>query len=49
MDVVDIMCSYWEFDVIEVGKDIVVVDLLFGKIGLVVCYDLCFSGLFIVM
>ena len=38
--------SYRESDFTQAGNDVVVVDSPFGKIGLTVCYDLRFSGLF---
>lgn len=38
--------SYRESDFTQAGRDVVVVDSPFGKIGLTVCYDLRFSGLF---
>ncbi|HDY93615.1 MAG TPA: carbon-nitrogen hydrolase family protein, partial [Pseudoalteromonas sp.] len=38
--------SYRESDFTQAGSDVVVVDSPFGKIGLTVCYDLRFSGLF---
>ena len=38
--------SYRESDFTQAGSDLVVVDSPFGKIGLTVCYDLRFSGLF---
>ncbi|WP_350628776.1 nitrilase-related carbon-nitrogen hydrolase, partial [Pseudoalteromonas sp. CAL260-MNA-CIBAN-0059] len=37
---------YRESDFTQAGRDVVVVDSPFGKIGLTVCYDLRFSGLF---
>ncbi|MBQ4799482.1 carbon-nitrogen hydrolase family protein [Pseudoalteromonas sp. MMG006] len=37
---------YRESDSTQAGNDVVVVDSPFGKIGLTVCYDLRFSGLF---
>ncbi|WP_105174951.1 carbon-nitrogen hydrolase family protein [Pseudoalteromonas sp. T1lg122] len=49
VDVADTTRSYRESDATEAGKDIVVVDSPFGKIGLAVCYDLRFSGLFTAM
>jgi nitrilase len=38
--------SYRESDFTQAGSEVVVVDSPFGKIGLTVCYDLGFSGLF---
>ena len=38
--------AYRESNYTQAGNDIVVVDSPFGKIGLTVCYDLRFSGLF---
>lgn len=38
--------SYRESDFTQAGRNVVVVDSPFGKIGLTVCYDLRFSGLF---
>ncbi len=49
VDVADGTRNYRESDATEAGKDIVVVDSPFGKIGLAVCYDLRFSGLFTAM
>lgn len=41
--------SYKEFVIIEVGNEVVIVWMLIGNIGFVVCYDVCFLGLFFVM
>lgn len=38
--------SYRESDFTQAGDEVVVVDSPFGKIGLTVCYDLRFAGLF---
>ncbi|EKD77458.1 MAG: hypothetical protein ACD_42C00326G0002 [uncultured bacterium] len=38
--------SYRESDTTEPGSDIVVVDTPFGKLGLSVCYDIRFAGLY---
>lgn len=38
--------NYRESDFTQAGSDVVVVESPFGKIGLTVCYDLRFSGLF---
>ena len=38
--------SYTESDTVSAGKDIVVVDTPFGRLGLAVCYDLRFPELF---
>lgn len=46
VDVADGTGAYRESNFTEAGSDIVVVDSPFGKIGLTVCYDLRFSGLF---
>lgn len=45
----DNMGSYCELVIIEVGSKVVIVEMLIGNIGFVVCYDVCFLGLFIVM
>lgn len=49
VDVADSTRCYRESDATQAGSDIVVVDSPFGKIGLAVCYDLRFSGLFSAM
>lgn len=46
VDVADDTGAYRESNYTQAGTDIVVVDSPFGKIGLTVCYDLRFSGLF---
>ncbi len=46
VDVADKTASYRESDFTQAGDDVVVVATPFGKIGLTVCYDLRFSGLF---
>lgn len=46
VDVADKTASYRESDFTQAGNDVVVVATPFGKIGLTVCYDLRFSGLF---
>ncbi|CAM3892464.1 MULTISPECIES: carbon-nitrogen hydrolase family protein [Pseudoalteromonas] len=46
VDVADGTGAYRESHFTQAGNDIVVVDSPFGKIGLTVCYDLRFSGLF---
>ena len=46
VDVTDGTGAYRESNYTQAGNDIVVVDSPFGKIGLTVCYDLRFSGLF---
>ncbi|BDF95502.1 carbon-nitrogen hydrolase family protein [Pseudoalteromonas sp. KAN5] len=46
VDVADGTGAYRESNYTQAGNDIVVVDSPFGKIGLTVCYDLRFSGLF---
>jgi nitrilase len=38
--------SYTESETISAGKDIVVVDTPFGRLGLAICYDLRFPELF---
>ncbi|KTF14110.1 carbon-nitrogen hydrolase family protein [Pseudoalteromonas sp. H105] len=46
VDVADGTGVYRESNFTQAGNDLVVVDSPFGKIGLTVCYDLRFSGLF---
>ncbi|OUS70510.1 amidohydrolase [Pseudoalteromonas sp. A601] len=46
VDVADGTGAYRESNFTQAGNDVVVVDSPFGKIGLTVCYDLRFSGLF---
>ncbi|WP_425469283.1 carbon-nitrogen hydrolase family protein [Pseudoalteromonas neustonica] len=46
VDVADGTGSYRESNFTQAGENVVVVDSPFGKIGLTVCYDLRFSGLF---
>lgn len=46
VDVADGTGAYRESNFTQAGNDVVVVDTPFGKIGLTVCYDLRFSGLF---
>ena len=46
VDVADTTSSYRESDYTQAGSEVVVVDSPFGKLGLTVCYDLRFSGLF---
>ena len=46
VNVDDTTGSYRESDFTQAGKEVIVVDTPFGKIGLTVCYDLRFSGLF---
>jgi len=46
VNVADQTGSYRESDFTQAGNEVVVVDSPFGKIGLTVCYDLRFSGLF---
>ncbi|WP_404341243.1 carbon-nitrogen hydrolase family protein [Pseudoalteromonas mariniglutinosa] len=41
--------TYRESDATQAGNEVVVVESPFGKIGLTVCYDLRFSGLFTAM
>lgn len=41
--------EYKEFCVIELGNVLLVVDFLLGKLGLMVCYDLWFVGLYSVL
>ncbi len=49
VDVSDNTQSYRESDSTAAGDDVVVVDTPFGKIGLAVCYDVRFAGLFMAM
>ncbi len=49
VDVADKTRSYRESDATQAGSEVVVVDSPFGKIGLSVCYDLRFSGLYTAM
>lgn len=46
VDVADGTGAYRESNFTKAGSELVVVDSPFGKIGLTVCYDLRFSGLF---
>ncbi|WP_199610772.1 carbon-nitrogen hydrolase family protein [Flocculibacter collagenilyticus] len=46
VDVADNTRSYRESDSTLAGNKVVVVDTPFGKLGMAVCYDLRFSGLF---
>ena len=46
VDVSDNKKQYRESNTTIAGKDIVVVDSPFGKLGLSVCYDIRFAGLF---
>ncbi|MCQ8879143.1 carbon-nitrogen hydrolase family protein [Pseudoalteromonas shioyasakiensis] len=46
VDVADGTGAYRESNFTQAGDDVVVVDSPFGKIGLTVCYDLRFSGLY---
>ncbi len=46
VDVDDAKQNYRESNTTIAGKDLVVVDTPFGKIGLTVCYDMRFPGLF---
>lgn len=49
VNVADKTQSYHESAATEAGNEVVVVDSPFGKIGLSVCYDLRFSGLYTAM
>lgn len=49
VDVADSTKQYRESDSTQAGDEIVVVDSPFGKIGLSVCYDMRFSGLYSAM
>lgn len=46
VDVDDAQSSYRESDTFEPGRQVVVADTPFGRLGLTVCYDLRFPGLY---
>lgn len=41
--------SFKELDIFIVGNDVIVIDIEYGKVGIVICYDICFFELLCLM